>query len=132
MTTSTKSGLSKDFALRSKVTSSNFQVGDQSCHNSLPNSPRFACKPARLSTGVIGHDGGMCGGHARREQNGVAAGIVGESVHKQDRKASVRPAVLVGDVERGCLGALEHGAPPCWENTLSGAVAAADMSPSTR
>jgi hypothetical protein len=47
MTTSTKSGLSKLAAVRSKVASSNDQFGDQSCHNNRQMSRRFCSSPAR-------------------------------------------------------------------------------------
>src|SRR3954467_12147881 len=46
-TTSTKSGLLNETAVDSKVSSSNFQVGDQLRHNSLHSSFRYFVNPMR-------------------------------------------------------------------------------------
>ena len=46
MTTGTKSGLSNDLALASKVASSNCQCGDHSFHSSRQTSRRFWVSPA--------------------------------------------------------------------------------------
>ena len=47
ITTSTKSGLSKAAALRSKVASSKRQVGDQVSHSSRHTARRSCARPAR-------------------------------------------------------------------------------------
>src|SRR5213594_2469363 len=47
ITTVTKSGLSNDGAVRSNVASSNFQLGDHSCHSSWHISRRLRSSPAR-------------------------------------------------------------------------------------
>src|SRR5947208_2378407 len=85
MTTGTKSGLSKDGAVRSKVASSNFHVGDQSCQRLRQISRRFFSRPARPRS-VLKY-------HWYQYARSCAAGADGDG--------ALAAVGLVGDLEGG-------------------------------